>query len=796
MSPCRQQIHAFRALLLLFTVSALAASFTNLAKAQETDFGQVGMHVANMLQNNHYSRRPFNDELSQQLLKNYLESLDYTKRFFTQEDVDRFTEKYGTKLDDHVQMQDKHPALEIYALYEQRVRERIASAKKLVQETEFTFDNDDTIEITRSESDWSANKAEADDLWRRIIKNQFLQEELAREGVDDEVETDGPGVAEPDGADGITPVVPKTSTEDGEKGATAELKEGGAKIEDEELTEEELIAKTRKDLTERWDRVLKELADNDEEEQINYFLSALAMTYDPHSDYFSHQEVENFQIQMRHSLTGIGATLSMVDGMAEIQGLVVGGPAHKSKRLDVEDKIVGVAQDIEGEMTDIVDMKLSNVVELIRGKEGSIVRLKIIPAAGDAAEMKEVAIVRDTVELKDKLANSELIITKDSVGKELRIGWIYLYSFYADMNGGTTSTTTDVNRLLLRLIKENIDGLVLDLRSNGGGSLEEAINLTGLFIRRGPVVQSKDWRDHIELRRSRNPYPIYAGPLTVLTGKASASASEILAAALQDYNRALIVGETSTFGKGTVQTIKPVAHAMPIFSDKERAGALKVTIQKFYRIAGGSTQLRGVIPDVILPSRADALDIGEASLKDPLPYDEIDPQPFDLFNDAAFPVAELSRRSEVRIENESEFQYILDDIAQIKDRLDKNVMSLNKEIRLTEAKENKDRNETRNDVRRKEFAEIKEDEKGLFTSYRITLDNVDETTLTLRDDFSDEEASGMITGSKSKEDDEDEKALEYPHGFDPVKRETLAIIQDYIEIKRSGAVTTVKVSDQ
>ncbi len=783
MSPYRQQIRAIHALGVLLTASIGAVAFSTVASADETDFGQVGMHVANMLQNNHYSRRPFDDDLSAELLKNYLESLDYTKRFFTQEDVDRFTAKYGTKLDDLVQMQDKGPALEIFALYEQRVRERIARAKELVQETDFNFDTDETIEITRRDSAWPRNDAEADDLWRRIIKNQFLQEELAREGINDEMGGDPSGVP-----------VPEPPEEEIQEKNPADGAEPGK--DDKELTEEELLAKVRQDLIERWDRVLKGLADNDEEEQINYFLTALAMTYDPHSDYFSHQELDNFQIQMRHSLTGIGAMLTMVDGMAEIQGLVVGGPAHKSKRLDVEDKIVGVAQGIEGEMVDIVDMKLASVVELIRGEVGSIVRLKVIPAAGDASGMKEVAIVRDTVELKDKLAIAELILTKDSEGKDLRLGWIYLSSFYADMNGGTTSTTTDVQRLLERLMKENIDGLVLDLSGNGGGSLEEAINLTGLFIPRGPVVQSKDWREQIEFRRSRNRYPVYDGPLAVLTSKSSASASEILAAALQDYNRALVIGEKSTFGKGTVQTIMPVSREMPIFSDKDRAGALKVTIQKFYRIAGGSTQLRGVVPDVILPSRADALEIGEESLTAPLPYDEIAPQPFSLFNIDPFPIAELTRRSEIRLKNDSEFQYILEDSARIKERIDENVMSLNKEIRLAEARENKELNEARDEGRRAEFAKIKEVEKDLFTSYRLTLDNVDETTLTLRDDFSDEESSGMITGTKVKSDDENHDALEYPHGFDPVKRETLAILQDYVEILRSGAVTTVKVSKQ
>ncbi|MFV1995418.1 MAG: carboxy terminal-processing peptidase, partial [Verrucomicrobiales bacterium] len=562
----------------------------------------------------------------------------------------------------------------------------------------------------------------------------------------------------------------------------------------EVLTAEQQNRKIRDDLKKRWDRVLKGLEDNDEEEVVNYFLSALSMAYDPHSDYFSHRELENFQISMRHSLTGIGAMLGMADGMAEIQGLVIGGPADKSKKLHVNDRIIAVAQGIEGEMVDIVDMRLPKIVEFIRGKKGSIVRLSVIPAGGDVSEAGEIAIVRDTVELKDKLANAELIITEDTDGQQERIGWIYLYSFYADMNGGSTSTTTDVRRLLDRLIKENIDGLVLDLRSNGGGSLEEAINLTGLFIPRGPVVQSKDWRAHADFRRSRNKYPLYDGPLVVLTDKASASASEILAAALQDYNRAIIIGEKSTFGKGTVQTIMPVSRQMPIFSDKERAGALKVTIQKFYRIAGGSTQLKGVEPDLVIPSRSDFLDFGEESLDNPLGYDTIDPQQFIAVNEDPFPIAELKHRMLPRITGNQDFQYVLEDGARLKDRLDKNVMSINKQARIEENETNRLRNEARTAERRKRYAAVEKAEKDLFEVYKLTLDNVDETTLTLRDDFSDEESSGMIMASH---DDKDggEKALVFPHKFDPVKRETLEILSDYVAIERKEAGHTVKISE-
>ncbi len=765
MTSTRDRVLTF----LLFACLAIGAP---VAGAAEAKYGQVSKAVGKMLEDHHYSQLDFEDHISRQLLENYFEALDYNRRFFTQEDITRFQAQHSNFLDDQVKAGNADAAFQIYDLYEKRVRERIAKVTKLLEEGEFDYTLDETIEISRKDSTWPTDEVDADNLWRLSIKNQLLQEHLAliaeqKAKKESEEEDESP-------------------SDENSNSPESEL-EAEAEPEEKKDPDREI----RDKLIKRWDRVLKSLDDNDKEEVVNIFLTALAMTYDPHSDYFSFRDLANFEISMRHSLTGIGAMLSMVDGMAEIQGLVVAGPAHKSKQLNVNDRIVAVGQGIEGEMVDIVDMKLPKVVELIRGQKGSIVRLKVVPAGSDSAATKEIVIVRDTVELKDKLANAELIETKDVNGQDVRIGWINLYSFYADMNGGSTSTTVDVRRLLERLMRENIDGLVLDLRGNGGGSLEEAINLTGLFIQRGPVVQSKDWRGNIDFRRSRNRYPVYDGPLVVLTDKASASASEILAAALQDYNRSLIVGEKSTFGKGTVQTIMHVSREMPIFADRERAGALKVTIQKFYRIAGGSTQLRGVVPDLTLPFRTDALEIGEESLENPLAYDTIPPQQFVPHSATPFPTQALRDRLHKRIAHDPEFQYVMEDSKRIKERFDKNLVSLNKEERLREAAENKQRLEDRDAERRDRFAKIRETEKGLYTTYKLTLDNVDETTLTLRDDFSKEESSGMIMAGSDSADE----SLEYPHGFEPVKREALHVLEDLIEINRTNAARTVKVSN-
>ena len=491
---------------------------------------------------------------------------------------------------------------------------------------------------------------------------------------------------------------------------------------------------------------------------------------------------------MRNFLYGIGALLRLDDGAALIEGIVVGGPAAKQGELQLGDRIVGVAQG-DSEMVDILYMKLQKIVDLIRGEEGSTVRLKVVPADGGAGDTKEIVIVRQKVDLKEKFANAQLIEMKDGSGKSKRIGWINLYSFYADMTGGPTSTTTDVRKLLDRLMDEGMQGLVLDLRGNGGGSLEEAINLTGLFIKRGPIVQAKDWHGKTTYRKSDNAFAVYKDPMIVLTDRSSASASEILAAALQDYNRAVVVGDKSTFGKGTVQTIIPVSRYMPLFADTERAGALKVTIQKFYRIAGGSTQLRGVIPDVILPSYNDTIDGGEESLDYALPYDEIDKQKYDLFTDA-LPVKELAALSAKRLAENTEYQYMSEDILRMKGQEKKNEISLNLAKRQAETAENKARRKARNAERRKRFAELAKQEADRFKVYRLTLDNVDDKDLTLAKNGFDPEDDTMLR-KEEKEDEDLDDTPEFPNGLKPMKREALEIISDMIDIE--AAQKTAKV---
>lgn len=722
----------------------------------QTDYGEIALRVAKMLEEEHYQRHLFDDEISERLLDNYIEYLDYSRVYFTQEDIDRFYNSYRHTLDDDVLRRDLSAAYDIYGVYKERVRSRVTLVKELLgANDEFHFDSDRSIQISRKDTKWPADDAASDQLWHDLIEGDLLQETLRKDSEDQ----------------------PKPHP----AGATPDLapeKKAGEKKE----TPREIINK-------RYTRILDSVNENDAEDVAVMFIKSLSRAYDPHSEYFSQSQYDNFRIGMNKSLIGIGAMLSTEeDGSASIQGLVVGGPAHKGGDLQVMDRIVGVGQGEEGEVVDTIDMKLNEVVDLIRGEKGTIVRLKVIPAEShDGAKTNLISIVRDKVDLKDSLASAELIITRDSQGNPMKLGWINLLSFYSDMDGGNTSTTADVQRLVTRLMSEGIQGLVVDLRDNGGGSLEEAINMTGLFIPRGPVVQSQDWQHRVDYKASRARRALWEGPMVVLTNRSSASASEIFAAALQDYQRALIVGEKSTFGKGTVQQLRPVQTTrllLPFRPEANLNGALKLTIQTFFRINGDSTQLKGVIPDVHLPSTNDVLDIGESALSYPLEVKPIRPEVYEPVRRVPLPVNELATRLAARLAEDQEFKYIQEDVNEAKKRIEENTLTLNRQQREAEAKQLDEKREARKQERIKRFARMREEEKELFTVYGFTQNNVQEPGLTLQSELANEESSGMMTGMK-KDEDPDSKALEYPHGFDPYKRQSVFILQDLITIENS-----------
>ena len=432
--------------------------------------------------------------------------------------------------------------------------------------------------------------------------------------------------------------------------------------------------------------------DNDDVLQV--YLTALAHVYDPHSDYFNHSQLDSFAIGMNLSLFGIGAELMSEDGYCRIHRLLPGGPASKSHKIKENDRIVAVAQSNQPPV-DVVDMRLDKAVQLIRGPKGTEVSLTIVPAGADSSARTTLTLVRDEIKLEDQEAKAKIIEMPAADGGNLRVGVIDLPSFYASFDPSNTrgkaeprSTTEDVRVLLTKLKQENIAGVILDLRRNGGGSLEEAINLTGLFITKGPVVLVKDYDGTVQEDDDRDPSVTYDGPLIVLTSRFSASASEILAGALQDYGRALIVGDSSTHGKGTVQSVQPLKEAlvrMGVHGLTNDPGALKLTIKKFYRASGASTQLKGVTPDIVLPSVLnESKDIGETALENPLPWDTIQSAKFDHLNRVEPYLPELRKRSTERIRSDKEFSYIREDIELFKKQQTDKTVSLNEKMRLKE----------------------------------------------------------------------------------------------------------------
>lgn len=736
-------------------VAGFASAACSTAQEEKTNFGAVAHSVVGLLQEYHYSGEDFEDKLSRKSLQNYLDTLDYSRLYFTKPEVEAFRAKYDSDLDDQVLVYYKlDPAHEIFAAYRKHVTERFEKIKALIESGKLDFDSNDTVQITRKEAEWVATEAELDELWRKEIVREVLLERINLDHAERrKKENEAAGKDKETGKEDTGKIQKKTPD-----------------------TPEQKVLK-------RHQRYLETLKQTEDEDVTNYFLSAVATAYDPHSEYLSAPERGAFDIDMRKELIGIGAVLSSKDGAAEIKSLVPNGPADKNGTIKMGDLIVGVGQG-EGEIEDIEGMKLQRIVEKIRGDAGTVVRLRVQPA-DDPTITREVSITREKVQMKDTLAKGELIEisnTADTAEPAKKIGWITLDSFYADMeNRGGRSATADVKRVLQRLDKEGITGLVIDLRGDGGGSLEEAIKLTGLFVKKGtPVVQQRDNRDRREARKTRDT-PVYNGPLIVMTDRASASASEIFAAALQDSGRALIVGDNSTFGKGTVQTLLDVKDHMPPFTDKSRAGSLKVTIAKFYRINGETTQRDGVTPDVILPSRYDAMDVGERFLKDPLPPDRIEKLEFDMADCHPLPIQDLKVKSAERIKSNPDIEFIRDYITRTRDLIKKNIISLNEKTRLAEDTANEERNKAYKADKKKRVAEANRNGDP-YRVFPVTLDNVDDPQLKLDSEMKKDEKKSIQAMLEEDDDTVVDTDETFPHGLDPAKLETMHILQDLVSL--------------
>jgi carboxyl-terminal processing protease len=591
--------------------------------------------VASVLAESQFAHHPLDEQLAAKLLDRYLETLDGDRSLFLQSDVDGFG-VWKKTLPGASMEGDAKAAHAIFTRYLERLGQRVAYSTELLRAGGFDFTGRDTFAFDREHAPRPRTLEEAHPIWRDALRAEFLQEKLGDKS-------------------------PKPAE----------------------------IVKT---LERRHAQRLRSMRTLGRDEVLALYLDSLAHVYDPHSDYLGREEMESFSIEMSLSLFGIGAALGSEDGACTIHELIPGSPAEKSGQLKPGDRIIAVAQ-AKGEPVDVTDMPLPRIVELIRGPKGTVVTLTVMPPVGSAGSARTVKLVRAEIKLEDQQAKARVIDVPETSGGAARLGVIELPSFYSGERGGG-GATADVAKLLAKLKAENVTGVVLDLRKNGGGSLEEAIKISGLFIKSGPIVQTRDPRG-VKVESDPDPGVAWDGPLVVLTSRFSASASEIAAGALQDYGRAVIVGDSTTFGKGTVQTVLSLAPMMDRahFAHAYDPGALKVTIAKFYRPSGASTELRGVSSDIVVPSRSEAAPVGEDKLKDPLPWDTVTAARFERQNRVAPHLTTLRQRSASRVAVDPGFSELRQENSILKNRLQSGRLSLNEAERRQELAEARARDE-------------------------------------------------------------------------------------------------------
>lgn len=699
-----------------------AAPQANTTPGEDQSEARIAALTARLLDRSHFLGQRFDDAVSEKFFDNYLKALDRGRLHLLQSDIDEFA-VYRDALDDLTLARgDTTPAHKIYARFAERLAQRVALAKEALAKNHFDFSGDDSWLAQRDKEPWPKDMAAAKGLWFGELRNEYLQEKLAGKK---------PG----------------------------------------EIT---------RTLQRRYDRMARTAEEMSRKDVFEVYMNALAHAYDPHSDYMGPSQMEDFAIQMNLKLCGVGATLQSDDGYCRVKELVAGGPAARSGQIHPGDRIVAVRQN-QDEPTDIVDMPLHKAVELIRGPKGTRVELTLIPAnAADDSVRKIVPIVRDEIKLEEQEAKAR-IVDMPWDGGRVRLGVIDLPAFYADMDGqrGTSgkSATEDVARLLLKLNAERTEGVVLDLRRNGGGSLDEAIGLAGLFIPTGPVVQTKDAAGRLQVGVDSDPRVLYTGPLVVLTSRLSASASEIVAGALQDLGRALIVGDPSTFGKGTVQSLIPLADLMKRngVTPVEDPGSLKMTIAKFYRPGGASTQLRGVVPDIVLSSPTDVPKIAEQEMDNAMAWDAVAPSRYEPLNLVGPYLPALRSRSAMRVEADPQFAWLREDAVALQKKMTDPTVSLNEADRAKEKKAAEERIEEHKRL----LAKLPPPDE---TVYAINLASAGKRGLPAPEPRASEKKDQpkVNAGGADGEDSLDAEAT----GTDPVLTETKHILADYIGMAR------------
>lgn len=582
--------------------------------------------VSGIINFHHYRQMKFNDSLSVVMFNAYIKSLDNSKLYFLESDIEEF-KQYRYYLDDDLQVGKVDVAYKIFNRFRQRFLSRINKNLQTIKK-DFDFTKQEAYNTDRDKAKWSKSEADLDKVWSKMLKHQFLGLRLSKK-------------------------------------------------KDAEI---------RKLLKRRFDNYKKNVTQYTSEDVFQIYMNALSESYDPHTNYFSPISSDNFKIRMSKSLEGIGAVLTTEGDYTIIRSVRPGGPAFKTKALHPNDKVIGVAQGDKKEFVDVVGWRVDEVVQLIRGPKGTVVRLKLLKHdATTDSEPQIIRIVRDKIKLEEQKASKKLI-TLNHNGKAFKIGVIQIPSFYLDFEAyqakqkDYASTSNDTRRLIKELQKEKVDGILIDLRYNGGGSLKEAIDLTGLFIKQGPVVQVRDSRGKIEELKDKNEEQVYSGPLGVLVNRYSASASEIFSGAIQDYKRGVVIGE-QTYGKGTVQN---VINLDRFIQDKtKKAGQLNLTLAKYYRITGSSTQNQGVTPDIKLPSVYLSNEVGESSQPSALPWDEIKSASFKVTNHITPKMKEkLQKYYQQRLKTDEDLQRLLSDIKEIRVERKNTLVSLNEKIRL------------------------------------------------------------------------------------------------------------------
>jgi carboxyl-terminal processing protease len=612
--------------------------------------------ITHILTSTHYQKRSIDDSLSSEMYDRFLEKLDYAKLYFLQSDIE-FYNQYRYDFDEFVESGKISIAYDIFNLYQQRMKERLDYVFTRL-ETEFDYSIDEDILLDRSESPWAKAPTELDEIWRKRLKDSALRLNIAGK-------------------------------------------------------EWEAISKT---LTKRYKRIQKNISQLQSEDVFQLLMNSFTESFDPHTNYFSPKNFDDFKISLSQAFEGIGARLTIDEDYTMVSEIIVGGPADKGNQLFANDKIIGVAQGDENELVDVIGWRLDDVVQLIRGKKGTTVNLQVLRADAITGALPDtISIIRDKIKLKDQTAYSDTLEVEHE-GTNFTFGVITIPTFYSDFDGKRNgesdykSTSRDVKILLEELKHAGVDGIVIDLRRNGGGFLNEAVDLTGLFIDSGPVVQVKDSRGRISVEWDNKSGVVYDGPLAVIINRFSASASEIFAAAIQDYGRGIIIGGQS-FGKGTVQ--RPINLNQILRSNDNKFGQIKLTTAKFYRVNGGSTQHIGVTPDISFPSRYNFMEIGESKRKNALLWDQINSVNYSAL-DANSLLPQLETRHDVRLANDSDYKVFLEELSEFEKKRNIKTISLNYDVRKKEIDESKNDTEKGESDEENSEEETKEKKKDFF----------------------------------------------------------------------------------